>query len=308
MYKIPEISVVLATKNRFHDIIKCIESIMDQTLLPDEIVIIDASDTQELNSKIKEFRSEKTKIIYVHTKPGMCYQRNIGIERSHGDIVFILDDDTILEKEFIKEIVNIFEQDKYKKIGGVQGDVTNMLNYSGILDAIYIPIHRIISELFFLSTVGNGKFRLSGFPACPWGVNRVLKVDYLSGCTSVFRRDVLNEFKFDENLHNMTDVDFSYRISRKYQNVYTPYAKLIHNVSPGGRAALFMRKKRRIQDHYYLFRKNIPQTLNHKFAFHMSIIGLFMIALMDTVITRNAEGLRGLSAGLLEIKRKKRGD
>lgn len=307
MDKIPEISVVLATKNRFHDIIKCIDSILDQTRLPDEIVIIDASDTQELNLKIKEFRSEKTKIIYVHTKPGMCYQRNIGIEKSYGDIVFILDDDTILEKNFIKEIVKIFEKDKYKKIGGVQGDVTNMLNYSGILDAIYIPIHTVLSEIFFLSTVGDGKFRLSGFQACPWGVNKVLKVDYLSGCTSAYRREVLNEFKFDENLHNMTDVDLSYRISRKYQNVYTPHAKLIHNVSPGGRATLFMRKKRRIQDHYYLFKKNIPQTFKHKFAFYMSIIGLFMVEMMNTLITRNAEGSRGLSAGLLDIKRKKRG-
>jgi glycosyltransferase involved in cell wall biosynthesis len=51
MDKIPKISVVLATKNRFHDIITSIESILVQTLLPDEMVIVDASDTQELNRR-----------------------------------------------------------------------------------------------------------------------------------------------------------------------------------------------------------------------------------------------------------------
>lgn len=117
-----KISVVLATKNRFHDIIKCIESILVQTLLPDEIVIVDASDTQELNSKIKKSESEKIKIIYIHTKAGMTYQWNIGVKNSCGDIIFIFDDDTILKKDF----VNVFENDKERKIGGVCGDVINV--------------------------------------------------------------------------------------------------------------------------------------------------------------------------------------
>ena len=48
MNKTPKISIVIPTKNRFQDLIKCIESIEVQTLLPDEIVIVDSSDTAKL--------------------------------------------------------------------------------------------------------------------------------------------------------------------------------------------------------------------------------------------------------------------
>lgn len=303
----PRISVIIPTKNRFHDIIKCIESILVQTLLPDEIVIVDSSDTQELKSKIEEFKSEKTKFAYIHTKPGVNYQRNIGIERSCGDIVFILDDDTILEKDFIKEIVNIFENDNERKIGGVCGDIINIKPKNrSVMYPIKRAISTVLATIFFLNKIGNGKFRLSGFPTYPYGTNKILNVECLCTCNSAFRREVLNEFKFDENIYYMTDDDFSYRISRKYKNVYTPYARLIHNVSPAGREKAYLRRKLLIKSYCRHFSKNFPQTFKHKFAFYMAIIGLFVMEIIDMVVhRRNADGLRGLKDGLLDVKGEK---
>lgn len=306
----PRISVIIPTKNRFHDIIKCIESILVQTLLPDEIVIVDSSNTQELKSKIEEFKSEKTEIIYVHTKPGVNYQRNIGIERSWGDIVFILDDDTILEKNYIKDIVNVFENDKENKIGGVQGDIINIKKKQScsFVYSIKRAISTVLATLFFLDKIGNGKgkFRLSGFPTYPFGTNKMAHVECLSTCVSAYRREVLNEFTFDENIYYMTDDDFSYRVSRKYKNVYTPYARLIHNVSPAGREKAYLRRKLFIESYCRHFRKNLPQTFKHKFAYYMAIIGLFMMEIIGMVVHRkNADGLRGLKDGLLDVKRRK---
>jgi GT2 family glycosyltransferase len=308
MNKTPTISVVIPTKNRFQDIIKCMESILVQTFLPDEIVIVDASDTQELKSKIKEFKSEKTKFVYVHTKPGVCYQRNIGIERSDGDIVFFLDDDTILEKNFIKEIISVFEKDKEKKVGGVCGDIINSKTQNrSVMYHIKRAISTVLATIFFHVKIGsgNGKFRLSGFPTYPYGTNKIANVECLPSGLTAFRREVLKEFAWDENIYYMTDDDFSYRVSRKYKNVYTPYARLIHNVSPAGREKLCMRRKRLIQGHYYLFKKNFPQTTQHRFAFYMSIIGLFVMEILSMMRTRNADGLRGLKDGLLDVKRRK---
>jgi GT2 family glycosyltransferase len=305
----PRISVLIPTKNRFDDIIKCIESILVQTLLPDEIVIVDASDTEELNEEIKEFKSEKTKFVYVHTKPGVCYQRNIGIERSFGDIVFFLDDDTILEKNFIKEIVNIFENDKKREVGGVCGDIINIENQNR---SVMYPIKRatssILATIFFLNKIGKGKFQLSGFPTYPFETNEMVQVECLPSGLTAFRREVLNEFAWDERIYYMTDDDFSYRVSRKYKNVYTPYARLIHNVSPAGREKAYLRRKLFIESYCRHFKKNLPQDFKHKFAFYMAIIGLFMMEILGMVIhLRNADGLRGLKEGLLDIKGK-RGD
>ena len=303
-----KISVIIPTKNRFLDIIECIKSILVQTLLPDEIIIVDSSDTQQLNSKIKEFKSEKTKFAYIHTKPGVNYQRNIGIERSCGDIVFILDDDTVLEKNFIKEIVNIFKEDEERKVGGVCGDIINIetQNHS-VMYHIKRAISTVFATIFFHIKIGNGKgkFRLSGFPTYCYGTNKIANVECLPSGVTAFRREVLNEFAWDENIYYMTDDDFSYRVSRKYKNVYTPYARLIHNVSPAGREKAYLRRKLFIESYCRHFKKNLPQTFKHKFAFYMAIIGLFVIEILGMVVhRRNADGLRGLTDGLLDIKRR----
>jgi GT2 family glycosyltransferase len=300
----PKISVIIPTKNRFHDIIECIKSILVQTLLPDEIIIVDASDTQELNSKIEEFKSEKTKSLYIHTKPGLTYQRNVGIGASCGDIVFFLDDDVILDNDFVKEIVNVFENDKERKIGGVCGDIINIKNQNrSVIHSLKGTISSILATIFFRYKIGNGKFRLSGFPTYPYGVNKILNVECLPGGLTAYRRAVLNEFKFDENLHGycfMEDDDFSYRVSRKYKNVYAPYAKVIHNVSLIARNHQYAKMKMLIENHYYLFKKNIPQTFKHKFAFYMSICGLFVMIM----IARDKNALKGLIDGMINISKK----
>jgi GT2 family glycosyltransferase len=299
-----KISAVIATRNRFDDITKCIESISSQTLLPDEIVIVDSSSSQELKSRIEEFRAGTTKFKYIYTKPGMTYQWNRGAEASSGDFVFFFDDDVILERDFIKEIMNIFRNDTEKKIGGVCGDViTPNRNYSFIYSKI-VSIRRalynkVLANLFSLPKQHSGRFRPSGMPTYPYGTNKILAVECLPSGATAYRKEVLNKFKYDETIHYMADADFSYRVSRKYQNVYTPYAKLIHTLSPAARESKYNEMKRLIETHHYLFKKNFPQSIKNKFAFWVSVTDLFAMA----IVQGNKEGLKGLWDGLSNIRR-----
>jgi GT2 family glycosyltransferase len=309
MDKSPKISVVIPTKNRVQDIIKCIESIMVQTLLPDEIVIVDASDTQELRIEVRHRFTEKLKIIYIHSKPGLTHQKNVGIGVSCGDIVFFLDDDVILDKDFMKEIVRAFEKDKEKRIGGVHGNIVEVRDDKSsvnlILREIYAALNATVATAFFLDKKSKtGKFQLSGFPTYAYGINKVVRVECVPGGLTAYRREVLDEFKFDENLQGYSwgeDDDFSYRVSRKYKNVYTPDAKVIHNCSPVAKDKKSVRMKMMIENHYYLFKKNFPQTFKHKFAFCMSIIGLCLQGTLLAVTRRDIEVLEGLIAGVVSI-------
>jgi glycosyltransferase involved in cell wall biosynthesis len=47
-------SVIIRTKNRVQELERCIRSIVFQSLPPDEVIIVDASDTGKTYSKIKE--------------------------------------------------------------------------------------------------------------------------------------------------------------------------------------------------------------------------------------------------------------
>lgn len=304
--KKPKISVVIPTKNRFHDIIKCIESILVQALLPDEIVIVDSSDTDELKSNLDDLLHIKITFKYIHAPLSLTQARNMGIKESTGDVIIFLDDDVILDKDYIKEIMHVFNNDLEKKVGGVTGNIINteIKNHS-FKHLIGSNIIHILATIFFLFKYSDGKFQPSGWPTFTRS-DKITKIECLSGANMAFRKEIFNEFKFDENLRGysfMEDDDIAYKVSRKYQNIYTPFAKLIHNVSPTARDKAYARMKMMIENHYYLFKKNIPQELKHKFAFWWSVIGLFVIAMVN----RNREGLKGLINGLNNVIKKGRG-
>lgn len=296
--KTPKISVVIATKNRFRDIIKCMESILIQTLLPDEIVIVDSSDTTELKSNLNGLLRNKFSSKYIHTPASLTKARNIGIKESIGDVIIFLDDDVILDRDYIKEIVHIFNNDLEKKVGGVTGNIqdSTKIQKPSFKHLIGSNIRHILSTIFFLFKYKNGKFQPSGWPTFVHS-DKITNVECLSGANMAFRKEIFNEFKFDENLHGycfMEDDDIAYRVSRKYQNIYTPFAKLVHNVSPAARDKAYAGMKMTIENHYYLFKKNFPQDIKHKIAFWWSVVGLFVM----TMVNRNRGGLRGLINGL----------
>lgn len=148
-----------------------------------------------------------------------------------------------------------------------------------------------------MTSWGDGKFHPSGFPTYPIGKKDIMYIECLPGANMAFRRDVLDKFKFDENLQGycyMEDCDISYRVSREYKMIYTPYAKLVHNVSSTSRNSDYSKMKMAIQNHYYIFNKNFPQKFYNRFAFWTSVFGLFFICFLGI----RKEGIKGLTEGL----------
>ena len=296
--------MIICTKNRIEDTIKCINSILIQTRLPDEIVIVDSSDTEELKSKLDSLsNSNGIAFKYIHAEANLTKARNIGVDNSVGDIIMFLDDDVILEKEYIKNIMDVFDGDSEGKIGGVIGEVVTEKQDNNFIRKIYRFGNQILVTMFFLLKYGDGGFRLSGIPTVirDGSADKITNIEYLTGCNMSFRREVINEFRFDESHHAFDDDDIAYRVSRRFQNVYTPFAKLVHTGAPtmGGDDYNFW--KREIGGYHYHFKKNLPQDFKHKFAFHVAIFGFFVMELIKTIMRGDSRGLRGVMAGMKSI-------
>lgn len=295
-----KVSVVICTKNRVQELRQCLKSLIAQSFPPDEVIIVDASDTEDAYLKIKE---EFPRFKYLHTKPALTYQRNVGVGNSSGDLVFFLDDDIMLDKDFVKEIVKIFEKDSEKNIGGVMGNIINIQKPKTMLGKLRANLYLLVRRIFLLPSVGNGRFQSSGCPTFIQDAEEIKNVEVLSGGLTAYRKEVFKDLKFDEDFldaHLYTDdEDFSCRVSRKYQNVHTPYAKLVHNPSPIGRVSSYIRAKMTVEARYYLLKKNFPRTSKHTLAFWWSVVGYFIqaIAAMDK------ESIKGLIRGLAVIKR-----
>jgi GT2 family glycosyltransferase len=293
-----KISVIICTKNRVQELMGCIKSVIAQSLSPEELIIVDAGDTEEVYLKIKEQFPKDSRFRYIHTfRSNLTVDRNAGVRNSSGDIIIFLDDDTVLDKDFIKEIVKVFGKDSEKKIGGVMGNIVNIQRSKSFKSRMHS-----LKRIFLLPTSGNGRFRASGCPTFIRGARELRNVEFLSGCCMAYRKEVFKNLKFDEDFPNAMftdDEDFSYRVSRKYQNVYTPYAKIAHNPSPIGRASGYTRAKMTVEARYYLLKKNFPRTLKHTLAFWWSVVGYFIQA----IATMDKESLKGLISGLAAIKR-----
>lgn len=291
------ISVIIATKGRLSRVCACINSILKQTLLPQQIIIVDSSKSTILNSILKtNFSIAYPKIKYIHSDVCLTAARNLGVKHTTGDIVFFFDDDVILDKDYIKEVIKVFRNDTDGSIAGVMGKITNIRTRMNTLNTTF-------RRLFFLGYFGNGRLTPSGIATSVQHMNKNAKTSCLSGCGMVYRRKVFREFSFDENLGKHSgycyreDVDFSYRVSRKYVLVYTPFAKLQHLEVKTARANPILIKRQQIFNFHYLFKKNMPKHLTNFVAFCLSVIGILLLSIAQ----KNARETAGILRGVLDI-------
>ena len=228
--KLPGSSIILPTYNRPQEINDCIDSLLKQTVKPDEIIVIDDGNLPEppLQNECKA-----AGIVYrYHQKdtPGLTASRNAGIRMASNDIIMFFDDDVVLDSRYIEEILKIYENDPQQEIGGVGGQVMNWKSFS-----FFHKIRHWFDIMILNSGIREGKVLTSGFCVNFGETGKPLKenreVDFLAGCAFSFRKQVFKEFSFSEKYRGYglgEDKDFSYRISKKHKLVISPAAQLNH--------------------------------------------------------------------------------
>jgi GT2 family glycosyltransferase len=133
--------------------------------------------------------------------------------------------------------------------------------------------------------------------------SKIQPTELLQGCCS-YRKKVFNEYEFDERLRGHAvreDIDFSFRVSRKYKLIYTPFAKLYHKSSSEGRESEELYYRKYIYNHYYIFRKNMGGSLINWFCFWWSEIGSMLGIIMISIKRYNIFPLKGALKGYLFI-------
>ncbi len=107
-----KISVIVPVYNGEEYIGECLASLLSQTLLPDEIIIINDGSTDATLEKIAQ--AAATDIIRVITveNGGQGKARNLGLDMCGGDYVMFFDADDIIEPETVELAYNAVSKDK----------------------------------------------------------------------------------------------------------------------------------------------------------------------------------------------------
>lgn len=247
------LSIVIPTKNRPNELLAMLNSLIIQTHLPNQIIIVDQSCKKNIIKDKLTFLigSNKIKLNYIHDQniTGLVSAKAYALKYNKCDIISFFDDDIILEPGYLKAIYSAFRQNP--KIKGANGLILNTLNQNIIKRLIYRFTHL-------------GLFKDNRQRVCRQylrdNLNTPIQVNVLSGGLSTWRSEVFKKVKFDvlNKFHSFEDVEYSIRFEKKNPDsmFLIPGAKLYHFHAAGNRESKIKQISNHVEESILLFRKN----------------------------------------------------
>jgi GT2 family glycosyltransferase len=301
-------SLIICTYMRPRSVLQLLQSVQEQTLYPDEILIIDGSTNQETALILEENQFQHLHYFAVPpTHRGLTKQRNYGIERigTTMEVVCFLDDDTVLEQVYFEEIIKTFEE--HQDVSGVGGVAINENSWT-----LAEPNKKYDSRRYYLwegfvykegqrnvvrnylglqSNLEPGRMPdYSHGKTCGFPLNgKTYEVDLLIGMSFAYRRKVVDSIRFSsyfEGYGLYEDADFSIRALPFGKNVINTKAQLSHYHHPSGRPNQYRYGKMVVRNGWYVWRvKNPKPSLNAKIKWHSITILLAFIRFSNTFTT-----------------------
>jgi len=302
MYNIKKItfSIIICTLNNLVGLEKCVASISQQTLKPNEVIIvhgdIDGEMEEGITKKIQPIlQSNLITLKYIKTIRSLVLQRNIGIDNAGGDVIVLLDDDVILEKNYFFYLLEVYQSKWSENLGGVQGTIINAMRGNS-----WSPIEVIKKIILYANITGSGRLLASGNPSFCGNPQEIKKVDIFNGCMMSFRRDILLKNRFDTNFKEFwmcDDIELSYRISRKYHLYQTPLAQLHHISSTPNYEGHRKMVRMLVYNRFYMFRLYFSGSKINWILFIWSNIGEFFLRILNCIRINNLGALLGFLEG-----------
>ncbi len=291
------VSVLIPTKNRPDELALAVRSVLEQTSLPAELLILDQSLDDRGRRLVKdEFARASRKVeatvqvrhIMDPAVSGTAMARNRLLDMARGNIVLFIDDDSILEPNFVEQVIACYAS--HPGIAGISGLITN---YS-------CPgwTERVWPWLFV-----RGPFHDERQPLY-WSAQRLRRADPIrvhkfTGASMSFRAELIRNIRFDSNLTGASreeDVDFCAMLEPLVM-VIAPKARLLHNKSPINRARDHWIREH-AQSAYYLYRRHWNSGLKNRACFWWLLIGYYSSLLPLACIRRlSLEPWRAFRAG-----------
>ena len=276
-------SLIICTYQRPKPLLQLLQSVQEQTLYPDEILIIDGSTNDATERMIANtFFLNLNYFLVPKEERGLTKQRNFGIARvsKDNDVVCFLDDDTVLSADYFEQLLSTYQ--KYPDALGVGGYIHNETKWE-FIGTIYKPQ---IDEFCFdgWKRKDGSRFvlrkKLGLDSDCPPGFSslyshgrsvgflppsgKIYEVEQLMGGVSSFQKKVFETHQFStyfEGYGLYEDADFCLRVAKTGKLYLNTAAKLNHYHAASGRPNQFHYGKMVVRNGWYVWRVKNPKPL-----------------------------------------------
>ncbi len=111
----PDIAVIIPTRNRAALLEKCLESLSAQTLAPEryEICVIDngsTDNTKETITAVAAHHKDRNIVVTEEAKPGVAVARNRGLAATKAPLIALADDDTMPPPDWLARYIDGMEK------------------------------------------------------------------------------------------------------------------------------------------------------------------------------------------------------
>ena len=117
------ISAVIPLYNGAIFIQEAIESVLSQTLAPDELIVVDDGSTDNGAELVMEMAKTHAIRLIRKENGGQSSARNVGVDHAHGDLIAFLDQDDVWYPNHLAELVQPFFDTGAIEVGWTYSDV-----------------------------------------------------------------------------------------------------------------------------------------------------------------------------------------
>lgn len=223
---VPRIAAIICTHNRDEYLGAAIDSLLAQTLPPEdyEIIVIDNASTDR-TPEIVQARSPQPHLTYIYEETlGLSVARNTGAQVAKAPILAYLDDDAVASPGWLAELLKGFDHNDKLAIAG--GKVT-LIWPEGSTIPPWLSVG--LSENLGHYDLGDQPVQITNPGLTPRGLNYALRRSFL---TSIGGFD-LNLGRVGKNLLSNEELQMTeLALNNGWQVMYLPDALAAHNVAP----------------------------------------------------------------------------
>ncbi len=205
------ISVIIPVFNKAQYLQKCLDSVLAQTYEKIEVVLIDDASSDESGRICDEYAQRDGRIFVIHLEEnrGASHARNIGIDRTEGELICFVDADDYVDKELLGCLYeNLMETQADVSICGV-----DYINFGPYADTrAEGSRNRVLNGEEAISCMIKRHF----FDCGTWG--------------KLYTRRSIRHCRFHEKIYCGEDLLFLYQLFRTVQKVSCMPDKLYHYV------------------------------------------------------------------------------
>lgn len=212
----PKISIIILTFNSGKYIFDCLKSVYKSSYQNYEVIVVDNGSKDKSVDLVKN-NFHDVKLVLNEKNLGFTGGNNIGVKHVTGEIVFLLNDDTVIDKDLLKNLVReLVSSDNIGVIGP---------------KIFYMPASPAGRDEPKKIWFGGGMINWVKGKGYHLKSNKKQEVDYITGCALMTRKSIIDKIGLFDNkfFAYWEDADFCQRVKKLgFKIIYLPYGGVWH--------------------------------------------------------------------------------